>query len=690
MAEPPGASCSLSHSRHVLVTSMIDSKTMLYFRRTSHDVSKISMVLILLWSAASVQAFRTTPSSCVPILAPHRVSRNWFPIPATATTTSTKPSPTALNAAMSDRSRSTTTTTTVVQSFDRCDVAVFGGGFGGLYTALAISREAQRRRRKGTGKKQRQLPPLDVALVDPSDRFVFLPLLYDLTMGTATEREVCPLYADLLEGTGVRHIRATLDGFSNNINNNGGGSGGANDDDDIDDDLTAAFLSAAGDDQKDDNGNGVDGTISTSKLSFDACVVSVGATPESIMASVPGAARYAQPFYTREDAWATRDVLFRMDQRIREGGVATSTPRVAVVGGGYGGVELAACLARRLPDARVTLVTRGPPMGGTRAEPLIDQALQRLGVAVEMGTVRKIEPWNDGDDDDGADPISSGIGTCRLRMERSGPDGEAIVSDSEQPWDAIFWTAGSAPASPVPENVARLAVTESGRVQVDDTLRCSWRENATTTVMSKGEKKPLAWALGDCSEIVSSGNSGGDGQPTVPRTAQAAMQQADVVAANVICALEGEEGRERRFQFQDLGSVLSLGGPNGAYIGPNDKSQLGPFVTPLLDTARVGLNLADRLFAEIIRSPIVDRKGIVAPTIESLGLSLGGYGLGVDPETSSGTLSGTLSGAARRAIYAVRMPTNRQRAYAAASAAISSATALAKDAADQVQRAESR
>ena len=59
---------------------------------------------------------------------------------------------------------------------------------------------------------------------------------------------------------------------------------------------------------------------------------------------------------------------------------------------------------------------------------------------------------------------------------------------------------------------------------------------------------------------------------------------------------------------------------------------------------------------------------------------MGGYGLGVDPNIAPGTLAGTMSGLARRSIYALRMPTNRQRIIAATSAGISTAVALAKEA----------
>lgn len=659
---------------------------------------------LLFWSTdeTSVLAFQPmVVSGPNPHLNHQRLLHNRFKTTRTRTSI-------VLNS-ISSSSTSTTTATTTKTSFDRCDVAIFGGGFGGLYTALALSREAAARNRKKLGGGQRRL---DIALVDPSDNFVFLPLLYDLTVGTATEGEVCPRYADLLEGTGVRHIRATFDGFvvddqqqqQQRLQERGANG------------MKMALLSTGSrnnsvdrQNKKDDDD---DDDATMLKLSFDACVLSVGATPQSILASVPGAARYAQPFYTQQDAKATRDVLYRMDQKIREG----QNPNIAVVGGGYGGVELAACIVRRLPQAKVTLMTRGPPMKGTRAEPLINQALQKLGVTVEMSTVQSLTPWKNGVDDDGHDDKDKSKTSQLLRMDRISLENGGDVVD--QPWDVVFWTAGSSPSYPVPEKVGRLALTQSGRIQVDDTLRCSWNDVATTmmntTITSNGnnnnQERPSVWALGDCSEIVSEGGSSSrqPSAPAVPRTAQAALQQADVVAANLLLTLDGNENggdgrRIQKFQFLDLGSVLSLGGPNGAYLGPSDSSTLGPLVTPLVDTARVGLNLVDQLFNEIIRSPTSSSKMVdgnennggksnveLATIVENLGLSLGGYGLGVDPSTAPGTLSGTLSGAARRAIYAVRMPTNKQRAYAVASAAIASAAALAKEAADQVQKNDDR
>lgn len=505
---------------------------------------------------------------------------------------------------------------------DKCDVAIFGGGFGGLYTALAISREA---RMKGKS--------LDVAIVDPSTQFVFLPLLYDLTVGTATSAEVCPTYQDILRGTGVRHIQARFDEFS-----------------------SPSFRSAQ---------VSLHGTNSTEELSFRTSVVAVGSTPESSLASVPGATEHAQPFYTQKNAEETGRLLRDLEYSIQQG----SVPRVAVIGGGYGGVELAACIKRRMSKSHVALLTRSSPMKGTRAEDLVDKALRKLGVEVEVSSVQEIKKSNVALDVEGERKLI----VRRLSLNENDEDS---VDDTE-PWDAVLWTAGAGAAFPVSGEMAGLCKVESGRLAVDGTLRCIPNE-------SNGEMKPPVWALGDCTEIVDDSS-----RMAPPKTAQAAMQQADVVAHNVLAELKGKR-TTKTFQYQDLGTMLTLGGPNAAVLAPMDDSPLAPIFKPLLDTARVGLGIADEAFLQFSKSSVAETVGItpVVESLEALGLSLGGYGLGVDPDTSAGTLSGSLSGAARRAVYAARMPTNRQRLTAAASAAISTAAILAKEASEQLEKYE--
>ena len=63
---------------------------------------------------------------------------------------------------------------------------MLGGGFGGLHTALRLASmdwEGSYRPR--------------VTLVDQGDRFVFLPMLYELTTGEAACWEIAPLFEEV-------------------------------------------------------------------------------------------------------------------------------------------------------------------------------------------------------------------------------------------------------------------------------------------------------------------------------------------------------------------------------------------------------------------------------------------------------------------------------------------------------------
>jgi NADH:ubiquinone reductase (non-electrogenic) len=510
---------------------------------------------------------------------------------------------------------------------DNCDVAVFGGGFGGLYTALAVSRDAKRK-----GKN------LDVVLVEPTDTFVFLPLLYDLTVGTATEAEVCPSYADLLRGTGVRHVRASLESLQ--------------------EDMSAELRPTKSTSNK---AEAADTDTDTCTLMFSAGVVAVGASPASILASVPGASAYAQPFYTAPDAKKTRRILNRLEEKMS----SNYHPRIAVVGGGFGGVEMAASVQRRLSSqASVTLLTRGRPMAGTRAEPLVEQALRKLGVTVEECSVAALEQSDDN----------------KVFVRRTNMESDELLED-ESPWDVVFWTAGSRPSDPVSDGCHGLQPSPSGRLAVDPTLRCVWEKGMDR------EGAPRVWALGDCAEVVQLLDD--SSQPVFPKTAQVAMQQAETVAGNILAQLEVTQGRNsapaKTFAYQDLGSMLTLGGPNGAVLAPSGGS-FEPIFAPLLDTVGGVLGVADGLLSAFGRSPVMEQLGL---SPETLGLSLGSHGLGVDDGAAPGTLAGTLTGAARRTVYAVRMPTNQQRAVSLLSATTYTAAALAKEASDRNKKVES-
>ncbi len=75
---------------------------------------------------------------------------------------------------------------------DSGPVVIVGGGFGGLSAALTLS-------------QQRPRPP--IVLIEPNERFVFLPLLYELLSRELQVWEVAPSYDSLLRRRGIAWIR---------------------------------------------------------------------------------------------------------------------------------------------------------------------------------------------------------------------------------------------------------------------------------------------------------------------------------------------------------------------------------------------------------------------------------------------------------------------------------------------------
>lgn len=67
-------------------------------------------------------------------------------------------------------------------------IVIVGGGFGGLTTALELARQPDH-------------PPLLV--IDPAERFVFAPLLYEVLSGELPAWTVAPRFDALLPGRGI-------------------------------------------------------------------------------------------------------------------------------------------------------------------------------------------------------------------------------------------------------------------------------------------------------------------------------------------------------------------------------------------------------------------------------------------------------------------------------------------------------
>ena len=187
------------------------------------------------------------------------------------------------------------------------EIAVLGGGFGGLYTALRLS-----------SLDWEGGPAPRVTLVDRSDRFSFSPMLYELATGTATSWEVAPRYEDLLSGTPVEFVRGEVRGL------------------DEEERLVTVGTSDDADRQ----------------LPYDCCVLAFGLQP--LTSAVPGVVEHAQTFHSVDDA-----IELKRQLALASRGSGGEPLRVGIVGGGYVGVELAANLATLgAAPPSVTLVHR--------------------------------------------------------------------------------------------------------------------------------------------------------------------------------------------------------------------------------------------------------------------------------------------------------------------------------------------
>ena len=344
-------------------------------------------------------------------------------------------------------------------------ICILGGGFGGLYTALRLSQLPWTKQEKP-----------EIILVDRSDRFLFSPLLYELMTGELQTWEIAPPFEELLAGTGVRFHQGIVTGI----------------------DLSAKHVQLQ-------EGHA---------LPYDRLVVSLGG--ETPLDLVPGSAEHALPFRSIADA-------YRLEERLRQLEESEADKlRVAIVGAGYAGVELACKLADRLGcRGRIRLVEQtdlilrtSPDFNRTAAT----KALDARNVWIDLET--SVEAI-------GADTIS---------LLYKG-DVDTI------PVDLVLWTVGTRVAEVI--NALPLKKNVRGQVVVSSTLQAI--------------DYPDVFALGDlvdCKDV--------DGQQ-VPGTAQAAFQQSEYVGWNLWASLT--ERPLLPFRYQHLGEMMALGIDNATLTG---------------------------------------------------------------------------------------------------------------------------
>jgi demethylphylloquinone reductase len=344
-------------------------------------------------------------------------------------------------------------------------ICILGGGFGGLYTALRLSQLPWSKLEKP-----------EIVLVDQRDRFLFSPLLYELLTGELQTWEIAPPYTELLAGTGVQFYQAAVAGI----------------------DVQSKQVQLQ------------DGP----ELSYDRLVLALGGeTPLDI---APGAAEYAIPFRTIADA-------YRLEERLRilEASDADKI-RVAIVGAGYSGVELACKLADRLKErGRLRLVELTDQI--LRASPEFNReaaqkALEERGVWIDLET--KVDA----------------LGENTISLEYKG-------KVDTIPVEVVLWTVGNRVAEVV-QNLP-LKHNQRGQLVITSTLQAI--------------DYPEIFALGDLAECQDA-----DGQK-VPATAQSAFQQAEYAGWNIWASLTNRPLLP--FRYQHLGEMMTLGTEDATLTG---------------------------------------------------------------------------------------------------------------------------
>lgn len=349
-----------------------------------------------------------------------------------------------------------------------------------------------------------------ILLVDREDRFLFTPLLYELMTGELETWEIAPPYLNILQQTAVEFYRDTVEAV----------------------DLSRRQV------QLRDRGS----------LQYDYLILGLGV--RGIRPPHPE----VLGFRTLADAQRLEAELQRLQGKAR--------PRIAVIGGGPSGVELAGKLGDRLQHrGDIHLLDRTSPLlkpftAASRRS--AHRALEQRGVRVSLDTA--------------VTNITGSLKTgFTLTLEQQG---EPLTL----PTDLVVWTAGT-------------QVSELGR-----SLECphSDRGKCLVTPTLQLRDRPEVFVLGDLAEI--------EGGNPLPDTAQVVYQQAGRAAANLRShALQHHPGAKRSrmgtkrsrsprpFRYLHLGEMMTLGISNGVVdsFGIHINGKLGNLIRRLVYTQRL-------------------------------------------------------------------------------------------------------
>jgi NADH:ubiquinone reductase (H+-translocating) len=264
-------------------------------------------------------------------------------------------------------------------------------------------------------------------------------------------------------------------------------------------------------------------TPQTYELEYDHLVVALGSVTD--FRGIPGLPEHAMGFKTLADAVRIRNHVINVLEQasvVQDAEVRRSMLTFVVAGGGFSGTEVAAALndcvrgavgdyrSLRREEIRVVLVHSGRQVLERELTPrLAGYATKTLGEqGIELVLGERLVA---------ASPHSAVLGDGRRVSTRT-----------------LISTVPSSPNAVVERMGLR---TVKGRLECEGTMVVKGCEGV--------------WAVGDCAQIPMPG-----GEPSPP-TAQHAIRQARVLAANIVATESGT--RRRSFAFKGLGKLGALG-----------------------------------------------------------------------------------------------------------------------------------
>lgn len=371
-------------------------------------------------------------------------------------------------------------------------IVIAGGGAGGLELAIRLARAT------GRGKQAR------VILVDPSPDHLWKPRLHEIAVGLLVAAEEQASFATQAAAHGFYFVLGACEK--------------------IDADARTVWIAAV---------PGPDGSselLPPRELGFDAAVLAIGSTIDDF--GTPGVFEHTYALDTPEGAERLHRAILAQAARIAAG--EQERLRVAIVGAGTTGVELAADLrsaSGRLAEYRSLL---DPARVDITLLEMADRPLP--GVATDSSDyARRLLADHKVTTRFGAKVTKVEAGLLHLA------DASSVAAD------ILVWASGvrgrAIDLKPQPK------MEKGSRMRVEPTLQM---------VAEDGRVLEQIYALGDCAACFEPGQD-----KPVGATAQAAHQQARLLARSLVGQLRGKPPLPFRFHYR--GTLVSLG--SGKAVG---------------------------------------------------------------------------------------------------------------------------